>query len=266
MHVCTAFITLLLAVSTIAQSFLSLQEKEMTVVYVATETDPPDLEIMGLKARFYRFRRMIWALFWELWLTVLPHPVPGFRYTVEVQALDRVTKYEFESFIVLFMFGRLWHVWLLLQARLGDKMLLTMCLTMLLTPTLLFLQARLWDKMLLTPTYALGNKKSILAMFRNWDALDHKLAMKIFFREHAMSTLSTLFALLLLGSSYAVRVAEGPINPFHTTYFWNQMVLLLKRVTRLLTQLPIHPSPYTHTHIPCRDGGERKWGGGLMHT
>ena len=201
-ELCTAFMTLLLAISTIALSFISLQEKEMTVVYVATETDPPDLEIMSRKARINRFRKMMWSLLWELCLTVLPHPIPGFTYTIEVQALDRVSKYEFESFIVLFMFGRLWHIWLLLQAR-------------------------LWDSMLLTPTYALGNKKSIIDMFRNWDALDHKLAIKILFREHAMQTLSTLFALLLLGSSYAVRVAEGPINPFHTTYFWNQMVLLL---------------------------------------
>ena len=37
----------------------------------------------------------------------------GFRYTVSVQALDRETLYEFESFIVLFMFPRLWHVWVL---------------------------------------------------------------------------------------------------------------------------------------------------------
>ena len=103
---------------------MALREKELTVFYIARETDPPDMEILSHKARADRRRSAMMDVVWELSLTVLAHPIPGFRYTVAVQALDRETLYEFESFIVLFMFGRLWHVWKCLRVRLFDSILL----------------------------------------------------------------------------------------------------------------------------------------------
>jgi hypothetical protein len=47
----------------------------------------------------------------ELIFTVLPHPFPGYTRTFEIQALDRTSVYQFESLIVIFMFGRIFHVW-----------------------------------------------------------------------------------------------------------------------------------------------------------
>ena len=87
-----------------------------------------------------------------------------------------------------------------------------------------YLRSRLFDQILLSPTYSLGNKNAIIHMLRKWDSLDNSLAMKIFFREHPATTLTYLFLLLLVASSYSIRVAEAPINQYHSTYFWNQMV------------------------------------------
>ena len=76
----------------------------------------------------------------------------------------------------------------------------------------------------LSPTYALGNKKALLNMMRSWDYLDNNLALKIFFRQNPVATLFNLFILLLVAASYSIRVAEAPVNEYHSTYFWNQMV------------------------------------------
>jgi hypothetical protein len=84
----------------------SLQEKELQIHYAGTHKDPPDLSIISHKSRRARRRQHLQFLFLELIFTVLPHPVPGYKGTVEVWALDRKAKYEFEAIIVIFMLGR----------------------------------------------------------------------------------------------------------------------------------------------------------------
>ena len=84
----------------------SLQEKELQIQYTGTHADPPDLSIISHKSRRARRRQQMTMLLLELVFTVLPHPVPGYKRTVEVWALSRKAKYEFEAIIVIFMLGR----------------------------------------------------------------------------------------------------------------------------------------------------------------
>ena len=105
-----SFLTVCLGVSVAIKSHVSLLEKEKQVLYVGYNTDPPDIEIINRTARFRRARDAWVSLVGELIFTVLIHPIPGYKKTVEIQALNRSSRYEFESLIVIFMFGRLWYV------------------------------------------------------------------------------------------------------------------------------------------------------------
>ena len=78
-------------------------------MFVGYHTDPPDIEVINIQSRRRRAHAAAVRLAAELTITVLIHPIPGYKRSVRVKALDRVAEYEFESLIVIFMFGRCSH-------------------------------------------------------------------------------------------------------------------------------------------------------------
>ena len=116
-----SFTTLLLGCAVVLRARVSLHEKEKQVIYVGCHTDPPDIEIINHKSRRRRAAVAMRALVLELLVTVIIHPLPGYKRSITVKALTRDARYEFESLIVIFMFGRFWHLWVLLRHSLFRK-------------------------------------------------------------------------------------------------------------------------------------------------
>ena len=111
---CQAFVsftTFLLGVAVCVAEFTALQEKEKQIVFMASHTDPPDMEIISHSAKQARKQNAVKWTILVLFLTVLPHPMPGYKRTIYVQSLERNAQYEFEALIVLWMYGRFWHLW-----------------------------------------------------------------------------------------------------------------------------------------------------------
>ena len=201
-----SFSTLLLGISVTLRSRTALQEKDQQVLFVGKNTDPPDIEIISRRARFKRARESKRALIFELITTVMLHPVPGFRGRVDVRALNRVSPYEFEAMVVIFMFGRLWHLWRLVTARLFE---------------LDFERS----------TYLLGNKLELLTMMRHWDHLNNGLALKILIKKQPVVVLANGSFWLIVMCSYCLRLSETPVNAFHANSFWNQLWLVVVTLT-----------------------------------
>ena len=196
------FSTLLLAMCVSLRTLLQHRERELTIVYIASHSDPPDITIISHAARRRRLWRTVIGFVFEMLFTVLAHPLPGFRYTVMVQAVERLSKYEFESFIVIFMLPRIWHVWL-------------------------YIKQLKFDLSIISTTYMLGDQKAVLAMLRHWDEIDHTLAVKVFFREHPSRFVLASFLFLLFCASYCIRVFESPNNTYHSTWYWNHLWLVV---------------------------------------
>ena len=201
-----SFSTLLLGITVILRSRMALQEKEQQVLFVGHNTDPPNIEIISLQARFKRAREARRALIFELITTVMVHPVPGFRRRVDVQGLNRVSPYEFEAMMVIFMFGRLWHMWRLVTARHFK---------------LNFERS----------TYLLGDTLEVLDLMRHWDHLNNGLALKLLIKVHPVGMLASSSFWLVAMSGYCLRVAESPVNAFQANSFWNQLWLVVVTMT-----------------------------------
>ena len=90
-----------LAVSVGARALITLKEKELQVLYIASQSDPPDIDIINHSARTRRARICYCYVSVEILLTVLVFPFPGWRKTFVVQALEREAKYELESIMVM---------------------------------------------------------------------------------------------------------------------------------------------------------------------
>eukprot|EP00277_Geminigera_cryophila_P035425 CAMPEP_0173121984 /NCGR_PEP_ID=MMETSP1102-20130122/53802_1 /TAXON_ID=49646 /ORGANISM="Geminigera sp., Strain Caron Lab Isolate" /LENGTH=280 /DNA_ID=CAMNT_0014029077 /DNA_START=85 /DNA_END=923 /DNA_ORIENTATION=+ len=138
-----SFTTLLLATCVTIRTIVATREKERTVLFVAQYSNPPDIEIIKHKARRHRLHMAVCGYVVEMLTTVLVHPLPGYKQTLTVQALERKSQYQFESIIVIFMFGRIWHFWL-------------------------FLKYRLFHDNFVETTYVLGHQPTIVAMLRQW--------------------------------------------------------------------------------------------------
>jgi hypothetical protein len=201
-----SFSTLLLGITVTLRSRTALQEKDQQVLFLGKNTDPPDIEIISRRARFKRARDAKRALIIELITTVMLHPIPGFRGRVGVRALNRVSPYEFEAMVVIFMFGRLWHMWRLVTARLFE---------------LDFERS----------TYLLGNKLEVLDMMRHWDHLNNGLALKMLIKKHPVGMLANGSFWLIVMAGYCLRIAESPVNAFHADSFWNQLWLVVVTLT-----------------------------------
>ena len=159
-----------LAVSVGARAVITLKEKELQVLYIASQSDPPDIDIINHSARTRRARICYCYVSVEILLTVLVFPFPGWRKTFVVQALEREAKYELESIMVMqwqimhmythirpgnsvtnvadffqaiLMFGRLWHVWVLVRNN-------------------------LWLRKFEEATYLLGNRTRVLELMKSW--------------------------------------------------------------------------------------------------
>ena len=91
-------------------NLVTLQEREQQIIFIARNSDPPDLTSFSQRMRRARRQAMWLNTIIELVITVLPHPAPGLKQTFEIPALQRVGKYEFDGVIVVFMFPRFYHI------------------------------------------------------------------------------------------------------------------------------------------------------------
>ena len=79
--------------------------------------------------------------------------------------------------------------------------------------------------------YLLGNRRSVTDMFLHRERHTTALAVKILFQESAMPAIACACVTVLFVSAYCVRVAEAPNNKTHSTYFWNQLWLVVATMT-----------------------------------
>ena len=203
-----SFFTLLLVSANIGSNVVSFRQKELQLLYVAQseDGDTGDMNLVTKQMRLQRWSKQMYFTLIELLLCSLPHPVPGYTSTFEVQAMDRTSIYQFESLIVIFMFGRLWHWWKL------------------------FKQSFFVNKFERT-VFSLGNQRSIVNLFRERKLHTHKFAIKLLLQDYPGSTVFIIFNVFLLTCSYGIRVAESPLNPVQTTYFWNNLWLVIVTMT-----------------------------------
>jgi len=110
--------TALLGLVVVLSNRVNLQLREQQIMFIARNSDPPDINTFNRRMRRARRQAMWWNTILELVIAVLPHPVPGLRHTFEIPALQRVAKYEFENVVVIFMFPRFYHVWKLVMYNL----------------------------------------------------------------------------------------------------------------------------------------------------
>ena len=203
-----SFFTLLLVCANIGSNVVSFRQKELQLIYVAQseDGDTGDMNLVTKQMRLQRWSKQMYLTLIELLLCSLPHPFPGYTSTFEVQAMDRTSIYQFESIIVIFMFGRLWHWWKL------------------------FKQSFFVNKFERT-VFSLGNQRSIVNLFRERKLHTHKFAIKLLLQDYPGSTVFIIFNVFLLTCSYGIRVAESPLNPVQTTYFWNNLWLVIVTMT-----------------------------------
>jgi hypothetical protein len=197
-----SFSTALLGLAVVMRNFVTLQEREQQVMFIARNADPPDLTTFNRRMRRARRQAMWRNTIIELVMTVLPHPVPGFKHTFEIAALQRVGKYEFEAVIVIFMFPRFYHVWNLVMHSLFYRN---------------FEQC----------TYMLGNHLSIMTMMSHWEHLNSSFALKMLFTEEPAKCVLGSFVALLFTAAYCLRTAETPVNLWHAGQFGNQLWLVI---------------------------------------
>ena len=69
------------------------------MIYAGSHADPPDIEMVNRKSRRRRFYMAFKSMLVEMVLTVVVHPMPGYKRTSTVMALSRAAKYEFEAII-----------------------------------------------------------------------------------------------------------------------------------------------------------------------
>ena len=101
-----AFTTLLLAIVVIASGVVSYHQKEGELAYVARySVQSCNVTSISKTQRAKRWYDLCLVMAFEVFFTVLPHPFPGYARTFEIQAMDRTSIYQFESIIVIFMFG-----------------------------------------------------------------------------------------------------------------------------------------------------------------
>lgn len=108
---------------------------------------------------------------------------------------------------VIFMFGRLWHLWLLAKAR-------------------------YFRHTFEIPNYTLGNTKTLVEMMRHWDNLDDALGVKMLCKSYPFEMLCGASACLLVLSAYFYRVAETPVNENHSGRYWNDLWLAMVRLDK----------------------------------
>jgi len=197
--------TALLGFVVVLCNLVTLQEREQQIIFIARNSDPPDLTSFSQRMRRARRQAMWLNTIIELVITVLPHPAPGLKHTFEIQALQRVGKYDFEGLIVVFMFPRFLHIWKLVKYSLFYKN---------------FEQC----------TYLLGNHHAIITMMAHWQHLNSSFAVKMLFTEEPGKCVLGSFVALLFMSSYCLRTAETPVNPFHAGHFGNQLWLVIVTV------------------------------------
>ena len=152
------FSTALLGLVVVQRNLVTLKEREQQIMFIARNSDPPDINTISFRLRRARRQAMWRDTIIEILITVLPHPVPGLKHTFEIPALTRVGKYEFESLIVIFMFPRFYHVWKH-----------AMC--------------SLYYKNFEQCTYMLGNHHSIMTMMSHWEHLKSIFDLKMLFTE-----------------------------------------------------------------------------------
>jgi hypothetical protein len=204
------FSTLLLGVVSIVRYDVSHHETEKQIMHMAKYADPPDIAAISIKERRAR-RRVLWIhLIVELFLTVLPHPLPGFQKTFTFPAgtipLWRAGTWEFEGIVVVLMYDRFWHVWR-------------------------FMKASVYYQNIEHTTYALGNSESIMTMFSHRKSLQNGFALKMLFSEYPIYFVMVSFLCLLFMSAYSFRAVETPVNLWHSEYFGNQLWLMIVTMT-----------------------------------
>jgi hypothetical protein len=79
--------------------------------------------------------------------------------------------------------------------------------------------------------YNLGHHRSIVHMFEYREELTNALAIKMIFSVRPVRAMCTIFTILLLTTSYCIRVAESPLNKTHSTYYWNHLWLVIVTMT-----------------------------------
>jgi hypothetical protein len=194
--------TALLGLVVVLSNHVNLQLREQQIMFIARNSDPPDVNTFNRRMRRVRRQAMWWNTIIELVMTVLPHPVPGFKHTFEIASLQRVGKYEFEAVIVIFMFPRFYHVWKLVMYNLFYNN---------------------FEKC----TYLLGNHQSIMTMMAHWASLNSAFALKMLFKEEPGRCVFGSFVALLCTASYCLRTAETPVSLWHAGQFGNQLWLVI---------------------------------------
>ena len=94
-------------------------------------------------------------------------------------------------------------------------------------------------------TYMLGNHHSIMTMMAHWQHLNSSFAVKMLFTEEPGKCVLGRFVSLLFMSSYCLRTAETPVNPFYAGYFGNQLWLVIVTV-RLVTVQHVSTNMYDY--------------------
>ena len=195
--------SILLALCVVAKHYCQQRAGDFSALYIVFKTFVnPDLDMAHRRHRQRRWRLGLQQLLAELVLTVALFPLPGTRQTFYLRAMGRHSRYELEPLVVVLMVGRVWHVWE-------------------------WLKTRLFNKHLVREARGLGHEHSITYLLRWRNELNNKLAIKLFFRRRPGATVCLLFLVVIAVAAYAIRAAEAPDNAYHSTYFWNQLWLVV---------------------------------------
>jgi len=207
-----SFSTSLLGLVVVQRNRVTLQEREQQIMFIARNSDPPNMSTISFRLRRARRQTMWRDTIIEILFTVLPHPLPGFKHTFEMQALQRVGKYELEMVIVVFMLPRFYHVWKLVMYNLFYKN---------------FEQC----------TYMLGNHHSIMTMMSHWQDINSSFALKMLFTEEPVKCVFASFPVLLFSAAYCMRAAETPVNAFHAGLFGNNLWLVIATLCLVIVHI-----------------------------